>query len=125
MAAKRKTKSPLNRRPSVTYLPEATPLAIGRSVRCLVANKDVEGLIRSMASLMARCEAKLIKGTDMFTKAAVKKWTDWAFANLYCDRIFTSTAKLAELVDDEWLGSAITDMIVNTVWGCYQERMAK
>jgi hypothetical protein len=114
MAAKRKSKS-LNRQPSAICLPEATPLAIGRSIRRLVANRDGKGLIHALASLMARCEAKLIWGSNTFSKKSLDKWTDLAFLNLQGYRLLRTAENLASHSDDELLGSIFTDIVVETV----------
>ena len=114
MAAKRKSKN-LNRKPSFVNLPDATPIAIGRSVRGLVANRDGEGLILTIASLMARCEAKLVKGSNVFTKKSLDKWNDWAFLNLRGYQVLSCAEKLASGTDDESLGLIYTNEIVETV----------
>ncbi len=118
MAAKRSKKN-RNRKESVTQLPDATPVAIGRSFRLLAANGDGEGLASAIGSLWTRCKAKL-NGSDMISEDDYQKGTAWAVLHLDVPRLLSNITTLAREMSDESLGQVITNMIVESVFEDYQ-----
>lgn len=113
--AKTRSKKTSNRQSHQINLAEGTPLEIGRSIRELVANRDKEELFFTVASLMARCEAKIIKGTNLFTPKSLEKWSWLVFQTIDVYQLLRNVENLASRMDDEKLGAVITDVIVQKV----------